>query len=111
VVSVELEPDLANGARRALAQLGEHRVEVVVGDGRDGYPPGAPYHRMIVTTGARTVMGAWVDQLADGGRLVVPLVDGGGWGASVIFDKVDGELVRGAEVPCGFLLIRDATDH
>jgi protein-L-isoaspartate(D-aspartate) O-methyltransferase len=110
VVSVELEPDLAESARRVLAQLGEQRVEIVVGDGRNGYQPRAPYDRIIITAGASRVMRPWGDQLVDGGRLVVPLVDYTGRGLSVIFDKVGGELVRGAEVPCGFLPIRDVAN-
>ncbi len=50
---------------------------------------------------------AWVEQLADGGRLVVPIVDrqsGAGWLFS--YEKLDGELVELAKSPCGFLPMR-----
>jgi protein-L-isoaspartate(D-aspartate) O-methyltransferase len=106
VVSVELEPDLADGASVILAHVVDDRVQVVVGDGRAGYAPGAPYDRVIVTTGATEVAAAWNAQLRDGGRLVVPIVDTAGVGSIVCFDKIGGDLVRGAESPCGFLPIR-----
>lgn len=108
VVSVELEPDLANRAIKTLAQLGEHRVEVVVGDGRLGYSPRAPYDRVIVTAGARNVADSWTDQLASEGRLVVPIVDEHGLGSIVVVEKHDDQMSRRAGVCCGFLPIRDA---
>lgn len=46
---------------------------VILGDGALGYPEGAPYDRIIATVGAFEVPDAWLDQLAPGGRLVVPL--------------------------------------
>ena len=107
VVSVELERDLADAALRSLAGFGQHRIEVVIGDGREGCLRRAPYDRVIVTTGATRVAWSWRDQLASGGRLVVPLVNYSGAGSVVVFDKIDGGLVRVAEDPCGFLPIRD----
>lgn len=73
VVSIERLPALAEAARQRLAALGFDRVTVVVGDGTDGYPPAAPYDAIVVTAGAPHVPGALRDQLADGGRLVVPV--------------------------------------
>jgi len=108
VVSVELEPDLAEGAQRILAHVADHRVEVVTGDGQGGYRPRAPYDRVLVTTGAAEVADSWTEQLAAGGRLVVPIVEPHGVGSIVVFDKIAGELERGAESPCGFLPMRHA---
>ena len=51
VVTIELEPDLAERAAQVLARLGLDQVQVVVGDGRDGYPPQEPYDRIIVHGG------------------------------------------------------------
>jgi protein-L-isoaspartate(D-aspartate) O-methyltransferase len=72
VVTVELEPDTAEGARAALA-AGGHAAEVMVADGRAGWAPGAPYDRMIVTASSAGVPRDWHEQLVPGGRLVVPL--------------------------------------
>ena len=59
VVTVELEPDLAERAAQILADLGYDQVQVVVGDGREGYSPQEPYDRFIVTAGASEVAIAW----------------------------------------------------
>jgi protein-L-isoaspartate(D-aspartate) O-methyltransferase len=107
VVSVEIEPQLAARAAEALAAVGPRRVTVVIGDGKAGYPMNAPYDRIIVTAGAFEVAAQWTDQLIDGGRLAVPLVDRHGVGSVVVFDKVGDRLVRRGAVQCRFLLLRD----
>lgn len=106
VTTVEVEADLAEAAIARLAVLG-YRVHVVVGDGRTGYSPDAPYDRVIVTAGARSVSEAWADQLREGGRLVVPLVDPHGVGSVVAFDKEAGELQPEVGTACAFLPLRD----
>ncbi len=110
VVSVELEEDLARRAAGAiagaLAGAGGAHVEVVAGDGRLGYPAGAPYDRVVVTAGASGVLPPWSEQLADSGRLLVPIVDAGGVGSVMGFDKVAGRLVATADIPCAFLPLR-----
>ena len=74
VWSVERIPQLAGQARRNLEAAGySERVTVVVGDGTRGYPPAAPYHRIIVTAAAPRVPEPLLDQLAPGGRLVAPV--------------------------------------
>ena len=107
VTTVELEPDLAEAARHRLDQIGLPGVEVAAGDGRHGHPAGAPYDRVIITAGARQIAAAWTDQLADGGRLVVPLVDEDGVGTIVVFQKTESEMERLGETPCGFLPLRE----
>jgi protein-L-isoaspartate(D-aspartate) O-methyltransferase len=108
VVSVELEGDLAGRAAETIARAVAHPVEVVAGDGALGYPPAAPYQRVVVTAGASRVLPTWEEQLAEGGRLVVPIVDAAGVGSVVVFDKVGGRLVAGADIPCAFLPLRYA---
>lgn len=53
--------------------VGYSRVNVVLADAENGVPEHAPYDRIIVTVGAWDVPPAWLEQLADGGRIVVPL--------------------------------------
>jgi protein-L-isoaspartate(D-aspartate) O-methyltransferase len=67
-----LEP-LAKSARRRLEKLGFKNIEVTVGDGSKGFPEHAPYHGLIVTAGSPQVPQVLVEQLAEGGRLVIPV--------------------------------------
>ncbi|MFD0688114.1 methyltransferase domain-containing protein [Actinomadura fibrosa] len=71
VISVELDPVAADRARQALQRAG-FPVRVATGDGEDGYPPGAPYDRIVVTASAHTVPPAWVEQTRPGGMILVP---------------------------------------
>ncbi|TMF95892.1 MAG: protein-L-isoaspartate(D-aspartate) O-methyltransferase [Chloroflexi bacterium] len=73
VVTVEREPALAEHASETLRRLGYDNVEVAVGDGSLGWPAGAPYAVILVAAAARGVPQPLVDQLADGGRLVIPV--------------------------------------
>jgi protein-L-isoaspartate(D-aspartate) O-methyltransferase len=73
VVTTERVPELARQARVTLRDLGYANIEVVVTDGSAGYLPGAPYQAVIVTAGAPDIPAALVDQLTEGGRLVIPV--------------------------------------
>ncbi|HEY2135157.1 MAG TPA: protein-L-isoaspartate(D-aspartate) O-methyltransferase [Xanthobacteraceae bacterium] len=73
VVSVERYRTLADGARTQLAALGFGNVEVVAGDGLQGAADKAPFDRIIVTAAAEEIPQALVDQLAEGGIMVLPL--------------------------------------
>jgi protein-L-isoaspartate(D-aspartate) O-methyltransferase len=72
VTTVDVDPELAKGARRALRAAGR-RARVVVGDGREGFARSAPYDRIVVTASAHTVPIAWSEQLHADGRLQVPI--------------------------------------
>ena len=73
VISIERIHELAVSARARLERLGVQNVTVVEGDGSGGWPDAAPYDGIIVTAGAPEVPQVLVDQLADGGRLVIPV--------------------------------------
>jgi protein-L-isoaspartate(D-aspartate) O-methyltransferase len=73
VTTVDIDPDVAEGARRNLTAAGYGRVRVIGSDGADGYPTAAPFDRIIVTAGAWDIPPAWLEQLAQAGRIVVPL--------------------------------------
>jgi protein-L-isoaspartate(D-aspartate) O-methyltransferase len=70
---MEINPQLAESARLRLARLGYTRIEVITGDGSVGLAAHAPYDRVIVSAAAPSVPPALLDQLAEGGRLVVPV--------------------------------------
>ena len=73
VFTIERQPGLAEEARARLAALGCVNVHVVVGDGTEGHAAGAPYDAILVTAGAPRVPEPLTSQLADGGRLVIPV--------------------------------------
>ncbi|RMI32005.1 methyltransferase, FxLD system [Streptomyces triticirhizae] len=87
VTTVEMDGDLVTGARAHLAAAGIRNVEVVPGDGALGHASGAPYDRIVATVGAHGVPPAWLDQLAPGGRLLVPLRLAGSVCRSVAFER------------------------
>lgn len=109
VVALDVDDDIVAGARSALAQAGHPAVEVIREDGALGYAPGAPYDRIIATVGARDVPLAWQDQLAPGGRIVVPLRVRGGVTRSVAFEPSPAAgpvLSSVSSVMCGFMPMR-----
>jgi protein-L-isoaspartate(D-aspartate) O-methyltransferase len=76
VVSVERHEALARSAARALEALEIHNVELLVGDGSLGVPERAPFDGIAVHATAPAAPPALVEQLAEGGRLVVPIAAG-----------------------------------
>lgn len=73
VIAVEAQPILASSARERLARLGYTNVRIEEADGSLGWPTGAPYDAILVTAGAPAVPPPLVEQLAEGGRLVIPV--------------------------------------
>jgi protein-L-isoaspartate(D-aspartate) O-methyltransferase len=73
VVSIERYRTLADVARQRLADLGYNNVEMVVGDGFAGVPSRAPFDRIIVTAAAEEVPQTLIDQLAEGGVMIIPV--------------------------------------
>jgi len=102
VVTIERIPGLAEQARATLADSGYGNVEVTVGDGSLGVPERAPFDAIAVAAAAPTVPPALFDQLADGGRLVVPR--GSRWGQELVLVVriPDGSTER-ISIPCRFV--------
>jgi len=73
VYSVERLPELAASALQLLGALGYSNIHLTTGNGSIGWPEHAPYEAIIVTAGAPQVPQPLVDQLTDGGRLVIPI--------------------------------------
>jgi protein-L-isoaspartate(D-aspartate) O-methyltransferase len=73
VFSVERHAVLADSAATLLARMGYSNVRVMVGDGSQGCAAGAPYHAIIVSAAASEVPSALLAQLAEGGRMILPV--------------------------------------
>lgn len=108
VVTVDIEPAFVFEARQHLLAAGYGRVRVEVADGFEGYPECAPYQRIIVTASTPRVAPAWDQQLATGGRLVLPLADPADptLQSSTAFEKTEHGLQLLSRVPCGFMPLR-----
>ncbi|MFF5715347.1 methyltransferase domain-containing protein [Streptomyces buecherae] len=73
VVTVEIDPELAAGARRALRRAGYGGVTVMEADGERVWSPGAPYDRLVATASVASIPWAWVEQVRPGGLVLSPL--------------------------------------
>jgi protein-L-isoaspartate(D-aspartate) O-methyltransferase len=107
VFTVEFVPELAERARVTLAELGYDNVEVRAADGYHGWPEHAPYDGIMITAAAPDVPEPLLEQLAPGGRLVLPLARGG-WSQDlvVIEKREDGSIEERSVLPVAFVPFR-----
>lgn len=102
VTTIDIDQDVTERARTFLDAAGYRDVRVLCVDGEFGAAEHAPFDRIIVTVGAWDVPPAWMEQLAEDGRLVVPLRVRG-LTRSIVFERKGSHLVsRGYEL-CGFV--------
>lgn len=97
VVAIERQHDLAEVARERIRRLGYDNVQIVEGDGTRGWPPQAPYDAILAAASGSHVPPQWVEQLAQRGRIVMPVGDPG-WVQKLI------KVTRG---PAGQLITED----
>jgi protein-L-isoaspartate(D-aspartate) O-methyltransferase len=102
VISIERDPELSRSARRALATLGVANVHLEIGDGSLGDPDRAPFAAIAVHATAPGPPPALIEQLRDGGRLVVPVFEEGEE-MLVAFHRHGERLTRAAVAPCRFV--------
>jgi protein-L-isoaspartate(D-aspartate) O-methyltransferase len=102
VYTVERNFRLAEESRERLRRLGYGGIEVVWGDGTEGYPAAAPYQVILVTAASPDVPPPLIGQLAEGGRLVIPVGDRQHQDLKLIF-KHDGQLAERYLDPCMFV--------
>lgn len=107
VTTVDIYPEVTDRASRLLDAAGYSRVNVVLADAENGVPERAPYDRIIVTVGAWDIPPAWVEQLADRGRIVVPLRMRG-LTRSLALERDGDRLVSRSAMICGFVKIQGA---
>jgi protein-L-isoaspartate(D-aspartate) O-methyltransferase len=73
VHTIEIVPELGRRATATLRELGYRNVRVYIGDGFDGRPQDAPFDAIVVTAAPETIPPPLLEQLAPGGRLVIPV--------------------------------------
>lgn len=104
VVSVEIIPELADGAARRLRRMAIDNVDIHCADGYLGWPTGAPFDAIIVTACAPFVPPALLEQLRCGGRLVLPVGEPRACQELRVIDKAaDGALQDRFVLPVAFV--------
>jgi protein-L-isoaspartate(D-aspartate) O-methyltransferase len=103
VWSIEILPGVARRGAENLRAAGYEGVHLRVGDGYLGWPEAAPFDGIIVTCAPDHIPEPLRDQLAEGGRLVIPVGDEGGVQQLVLVERKDGELTESAVIPVRFV--------
>jgi protein-L-isoaspartate(D-aspartate) O-methyltransferase len=104
VYTIEYLSGLGQPAAERLRRLGYDNVHVRIGNGRAGWPEAAPFDGILVTAGAEDVPQALVDQLAPGGRLVIPVGRGlMGQDLQVVSKDGQGRVSRESVLPVAFV--------
>jgi protein-L-isoaspartate(D-aspartate) O-methyltransferase len=103
VFTIEIVEPLAARAAAALAELGYENVKVRAGDGHLGWPEAAPFDAIIVTCAPDAVPPALVEQLREGGRMVVPVGPQNAVQELYLLEKREGKVERRAILPVRFV--------
>ncbi|HET9948111.1 MAG TPA: protein-L-isoaspartate(D-aspartate) O-methyltransferase [Longimicrobiales bacterium] len=104
VYTIEIVPELARSAAERLERLGVENVRVREGDGYLGWPEEAPFDGILVTAGADEVPPPLVEQLAPGGRMVIPVGDARAGQVLRVLEKLpDGEVSERDVLPVRFV--------
>jgi len=92
VYTIEIEPDLAQTARERLARLRFSNVFVKTGDGFLGWPEHAPFNAMVLTCSPPEIPKPLIDQLVEGGRIILPLGGEKKFQELLLYTKINGKL-------------------
>ena len=101
VYSIEIIPELADGARAVLSRLGYKNIEVRTGNGYLGWPEKAPFDAIVVTAAPDQVPQALVEQLAVRGKMIVPV--GTGFQEMTIITKTESGVIERKTIPVRFV--------
>ena len=111
VYTIELEPVLAARAKRDLERLGCTNVQTRTGDGYRGWPEAAPFDAILVTAAPDHVPPALLEQLAAGGRLVIPVGGRGDQELWLYTKSAGGEIERKRLMPVRFVPLRGESER
>lgn len=106
VYSIERIKGLFEKAKENLRPMRIPNVHLILGDGMVGYQDGAPYSGIIAAAGGEAIPQAWVDQLAEGGRIVAPVASKNGHQSLVVIDKTPTGLLQTMLEPVHFVPLK-----
>jgi len=106
VYSLELIPEMAQTAVATMDALGIKNVNVIEGDGGEGYAAGAPYDRAIFTAGAYDLPHQFFEQIKEGGLLLIVIKSGGAGDTLFLLRKEHDHFESLEGVPCGFVQMK-----
>lgn len=101
IYTVEIVKVLAKRSKKLLEKLGYENIRFKIGDGYFGWEKHAPFDVIIVTCGPDSVPQPLIDQLAEGGRLVIPV--GSFYQVLTVLEKVEGKLKKHKSISCRFV--------
>ena len=94
VYSIEVIPGLGEAARERLEKMGYKNISVKIGDGYEGWPEKAPFDGVIVTCAPEKIPKSLIDQLAKGGRMIIPVGEKRGIQKLVLIRKDKGMVIK-----------------
>jgi protein-L-isoaspartate(D-aspartate) O-methyltransferase len=103
VYTIEIVPELARRAAATLTSLGYRHVQVREGDGYAGWPQHAPFDRIMVTAAPAEIPKPLLDQLAPGGRLVIPVGEQGSAQWLTVVDRTAKGITERRTIPVQFV--------
>jgi protein-L-isoaspartate(D-aspartate) O-methyltransferase len=103
VYTLEIVPELGQKATEDLKDLGYGNVQVRVADGYNGWEEHAPFDAIVVTAAADHIPPSLVDQLKEGGRMIIPIDSGDPAQQLVLVENIDGEIRQKNVLPVRFV--------
>lgn len=103
VYTIEIVEQLGRKAKALMDKLAYSNVEVIIGDGYNGYEEKAPFDAIIVTAAPEETPQPLIEQLKDGGKIIIPVGPPGAIQNLVLIEKRNGELVKTSLTPVRFV--------
>lgn len=103
VYSIEIVEELGLTAKKVIDSLGYNNISLRIGDGYNGWPEAAPFDAIIVTAGVEVIPQPLLDQLADGGRMIIPVGPRNSTRELILVKKKNGKLKKKSRMPVLFV--------